>query len=183
MGKQLGIGVPLDSVLGLFGEKLVPARRAYHKFIVDGLEAGKLPDLSGGGLRRSQGNNASAEKSLDFDDRILGSSEFVASLRQEGLLEPNQTVKMTLIELQKLIEVCYRLTDQGLLNRGRQNRVAKARNLFCYCGVKMLRSSGAEVGRYLNIGSSSVTRSFHKGEQLVNENVKLRSWIEQGIKQ
>ena len=134
-------------------------------------------------MRRSQALNTSAEKFLDFDDRILGSSEFVTSLRQEGLLEPGLTVKMTLIELQKLIEAYFQLTDQGLFNRGRQNIVAEARNLFCYCGVRILCNSGAEVSRYLDIGSFSVTRSVRKGEQLIDGNVILKDWIEQRIKQ
>ena len=181
MGRHPGTGLALDYVLGIFGEKLGPARRAYHQFIEDGI--GKHLELSGGGLRRSQILSPSTDKSQDFDDRILGSGEFITSLRQEGLLEPNVIMKMTLIELQKVIEAHYQLVDQELLNRGRKNSVAEARNLFCYCGVQILRNSGAEVGRYLGIGSSSVTRSVRKGEQLIGADVKVKELIEQTLKQ
>jgi hypothetical protein len=183
MGKQQGIGLSLDAVLGLFGEKLITARQIYLKFIVDGIGAVK-PDLTGGGLRRSQALGVPTEKFSEFDDRILGGSEFVKSLRRKGLLASSDPrVKMTLQELHSLVAEYYRLAERGLFNRGRQNSVAEARILFCYCGVKLLDNTGADVGRYLNIGSSSVTRSVRKGEQLVDGNAELESWVERHLKQ
>ncbi len=44
-------------------------------------------------------------------------------------------------------------------------------------------SPDAEVGHYLNIGSSSVTRSIRKREQLIDTNVKVRELIEKTLKQ
>ncbi len=35
----------------------------------------------------------------------------------------------------------------------------------------------AEVGRYLNIGSSSVARSIRKREQLIDANGKIKEWV------
>jgi len=184
MGKQQGIGLSKDTVLGIFDKKLISARRIYHKFIADGLEMDKFPELTGGGLRRSQSLNQTAgEKPLDFDDRILGSGDFVISLRQKGVLEPDENTNITLIELHKMIETYYQLENQEIFNRGRKNNVAEARNLFCYCGVRLLHNSGAEIGRYLKIGSSSVTRSVSKGEQLLNANVGVKEWVKKTLKQ
>ena len=184
MGKHLGIGLSPDTVLGLFDKKLISARRTYHKFLTDGLKMNKLPELTGGGLRRSQTlSPVAGDKLRDFDDRILGSGEFVTSLRQKGILEPNEITRITLIELQQVIETYYQLGNQEIFNRGRKNKVAQARNLFCYCGVRLLHNSGAEVGRHLNIGSSSVTRSIRKGEQLINADAKVKEWVEKTLKQ
>ena len=140
MGNHPGVGLSLDTILGIFDDKLISARQTYHKFLEDGLKMNKP-------------------------------------------LEPDKITKMTLIELQKMIEALYQLGNQEMLNRGRKNNVAEARNLFCYCGVRLLRNSGAEVGHHLNIGPSSVTRSVRKGEQLVDVNAKVKDWIEKTLKQ
>ena len=183
MGNHPGVGLSLDTILGIFDDKLISARQTYHKFLEDGLKMNKPLELTSGGLRRSQALAATEDKLLDFDDRILGSGEFVTNLRQKRILEPDKITKMTLIELQKVIEAFYQLGNQEMLNRGRKNNVAEARNLFCYCGVRLLRNSGAEVGHHLNIGPSSVTRSVRKGEQLVDVNAKVKDWIEKTLKQ
>jgi REP element-mobilizing transposase RayT len=183
MGRRPGTGLVQDTVLALFGEKLGNARRAYRQFIEDGI--GKHSELSGGGLRRSQELSPATDKFQDSDERVLGSGDFIKSLRQEGFLEPDKTTKMTLSELQKVIEGHYKLASQELFNRGRKNSVAEARNLFCYCGVQILRNSGAEVGCYLGVGPSSVTRSVRKGKQLLGAgaDVKVKEFIEQMLKQ
>ena len=183
MGKHSGIGLSSDAVLGIFDEKLISARRTYHKFLADGLKMNEPPELTGGGLRRSQTLTATGEKLLDFDDRILGSGKFVTSLRQKGVLEPDEITRITLIELQQVIEAFYQLGNQEMFNRGRKNNVAQARTLFCYCGVRLLHNSGAEVGRHLKIGSSSVSRSVRKGEKMINENDKIKEWVEKTLKQ
>ncbi len=42
-------------VLGLFSNALSTARRAYSRFVRSGIEQGRRPDLTGGGLLRSHG--------------------------------------------------------------------------------------------------------------------------------
>jgi len=171
-----------DSVLRLFGKTLVSARQTYHQFIADGIKVNSKFKLSGGGVQHSQSLKKVKGKSGDFDNRILGSSKFVASLQHKGLLDIGQVIKMTLLDLQKLIEAHYNLTDQQLLNRGRKNTISKARNLFCYCGVKILGNSVTKVSQHLKIGPSSVTRSVRNGAQLVNDEENLRFWIEKSLK-
>ena len=92
-------------------------------------------------------------------------------------------MKIRFIKLQRVIEVYYQLENQEMLNRGRKNSVAQARNLFCYCGTRLLHNSGAEVARHLKIGSSSITRSIRKGKQLIDANVRVKEWIKKTLKQ
>ena len=42
-------------MLGLFSHALPAARRAYSRFVRSGIEQGRRPDLTGGGLLRSHG--------------------------------------------------------------------------------------------------------------------------------
>lgn len=183
LGKRPSTGLTCDSVLELFGDKLKTARHAYHQFLADGLAMGKRSELVGGGLRRSQALNRGKDEYQDYDNRILGSGEFVESLRQEGLLDSSMPSPMELIDLQKAIEGYYQLPRQGLCQRGRQNTVAEARAVFCYCGVRALHYSGAEIGRHLGIGPSSVTRSVRRGEKIIATDQKLLEWVEKTLKQ
>ncbi len=183
LGKQSGTEMSCDPVLQLFGTKLKTARRGYRQFVADGLAMGKRPELVGGGLRRSRVMVRGAEGCQDFDERILGSGEFIEGLRNDGFLEPATPSTVSLSVLQKLIEDYYQLPLRGLCQRGRQNRVAEAREVFCFCGVHLLQNSGTEVGRHLGIGPSSVTRSARKGGQTVARDKSLKEWVSRTLKQ
>jgi putative transposase len=45
-----------EGVLGIFGENLGVARRAYRAFVEKGIAQGRRVDLTGGGLLRSAGD-------------------------------------------------------------------------------------------------------------------------------
>ncbi len=72
-----------DYVLKFFGIGL-EARLGYRKFIAAGARMGRRPDLTGGGLIRSQGGWSEVlalrrrEQKTPFDQRILGDGDFVA---------------------------------------------------------------------------------------------------------
>ena len=83
MAKRKNDWQDTDKVLGMFGEKAGPARRAYRAFVEKGISQGKRSDLTGGGLVRSAGG-WTAVKALKrakifqkSDDRILGDGDFV----------------------------------------------------------------------------------------------------------
>lgn len=84
------------------------AIRAYHRFVQEGLAEGRRPELTGGGLIRSQGGwsqvlalRSKGEKELS-DERILGSGEFVEQILQEA--EERQLRQMKLRPKGKSIE-------------------------------------------------------------------------------
>jgi hypothetical protein len=58
-----------------------PSRRAYERFVTQGAEQGRRPDLVGGGLLRSVGGWAVLKGFRDIgvrikgDERLLGSSD------------------------------------------------------------------------------------------------------------
>ena len=82
-----------EYVLKWFGKRRGDARRAYRKFVENGVEQGHRPDLIGGGLVRSQGGWAAVKEMLrqgvreKSDERILGSGEFVQQLIQQSDIE------------------------------------------------------------------------------------------------
>jgi len=56
MGKVNNSWQDTEEVLGMFGEKVGAARRAYRAFVEKGIAEGRRQDLTGGGLLRSAGD-------------------------------------------------------------------------------------------------------------------------------
>ena len=180
LGNGPGAGLAADEVLQLFGRKSGGARKAYRRFIEDGLGTDERPELTPGGLLRSR-QGGSGEEYQDADERVLGSGEFVSTLRREGHLESRLRKKIDLSILAQKISGYYGLPH--LRQRGRQNGASQARAAFCYCAVRLQGYSGAEIGRYLDIGTPSVSRSVPKGEAIVAGDADLCAAIEGMLKQ
>ena len=70
-------------VMGMFGAKLVHARRLYRSFVERGIAQGRREDLSGGSLLRSAGGWEGVKALREekryqrSDERILGDGDFV----------------------------------------------------------------------------------------------------------
>lgn len=183
LGKQPSCGLDIDNVLSLFGTKTKAARQGYHQFIADGIEMGKRPELMGGGLRRSQVLSQTSDENMDFDDRILGSGEFVTELRSKGLLTDERPAAVSLSQLQLIIEGRYKLGKDGIMQRGRLNNVAEARNVFCFYAVRQLHHPAAEIARHLKIGPPAVSRAIRKGEKIIEGDQELKVWMIKSLKQ
>ncbi|UCF83876.1 MAG: transposase, partial [Desulfobacteraceae bacterium] len=71
-----------DYVLSWFDKKAGEAKRAYRKYVKEGIVQGRRPDLVGGGLIRSLGGWSevlslrSEKERVLSDERILGSGDF-----------------------------------------------------------------------------------------------------------
>lgn len=70
-------------ILQMFAGKRQIARQKYRRFIADGVAMGKRNELVGGGLHRSR-KFYGAEGFEAYDERILGSGDFVKQLWKES---------------------------------------------------------------------------------------------------
>jgi len=83
MGKQANDWQDAAYVLRFFADQDHTARRRYKAHLAKGIEMGKRPELTGGGLIRSSGGWAAikslrkADIHFKSDERILGDSDFV----------------------------------------------------------------------------------------------------------
>ena len=166
LGNSVFEGQPTDEILSHFGKKIKNARVAYRTFVADGVSMGKRPELTGGGLKRSQLKGEQETGIGEYDERILGSGEFVASLRQEPNLSSRLPRRMELCRLQQEVSDYFGIPAESINQRGRQNKNSLARELFCYLATRELGYSGTETGSLLRMGSSSVTRAARRGEVL-----------------
>lgn len=183
LGSKVLAGQATNEVLALFGKRVKGARRAYLRFVADGASMGKRPELAGGGLRRSQLQEGTATVIGDYDERILGGGEFVASLREEPRLSDKLASTIDLATLQSKLSHYCSVPVEAMSRRGRRNQNSEIRELFCYLAVRELGYSGAKVGTMLGMGSSSVSRATRRGEELFASREECKEWWLRALKQ
>jgi hypothetical protein len=170
MGKRNLPGQVVDEVLLLFGKGLSSSRKQYRWFVADGIEHGRRPELVGGGFRRSRKASGDQDECANFDDRVLGSGEFVERLRQEADVRQVLPPRIPLSDIRILICGQFELPPDAILPRTRGGPVSAARAVFCYMAVRLAGRVGHEVGRFLSMGSSAVSRAVNRGELILQEN-------------
>jgi len=135
-----------DYVLNCFGKRRTVARRAYQKFVADGVHQGHREDLVGGGFLRSIGGWTALKvcrRRGDYikgDERILGSSNFVTQVlkKAEEALKQDHLLKNQGINFEFLLGRVARYCDvdiEEFLGGTRQQKVVDARSILCYLSV------------------------------------------------
>jgi REP element-mobilizing transposase RayT len=167
-------------ILGQFAGTKRKAIRAYHRFVQHGLGEGRRPELTGGGLIRSQGGwsqvlalRSKGEKESS-DERILGSGEFVDRILKE--LEERQLRQMRLRRKGRSIEDIIReecgkrkVSEQELRQGSRRTLVSEARAAIAYRSKEELGISGAEMARHLGVNTSSINRALAKMDEFTKK--------------
>jgi len=179
-GKEILPGQVIDDVLLLFGESLLSARRKYREFVADGLGHGSRPELVGGGLQRSR--KASGQEEIAcFDDRILGSSEFVESLQNDPNIRAISPPKESLLELREIVSNLFVVEPESILCRARKNSVSEARAVLCHIAIRLIGIAGTEVGSYLSMGPSAVSRAARRGELILKSNPAMKERLNNSL--
>jgi len=164
-----------DYVLRQFHRQGKEAIRSYRRFLEEGKDRGRRPELVGGGLIRSLGGwsevlslRRQGEK-VEYDSRILGGGDFVADI----LREADQRVKRYLPVREKgalkeriIKEICEKEeVGEGQLRQGGQTRRASlvrsriAWRLSREYGIPM-----AEIARDLGVCTSAIAKAIRKIE-------------------
>ena len=181
MGKKQNDWQDTKTILQRFGKRLSTARENYRKFIIEGIDLGRRPELVGGGLIRSMGgwsNVKALRKSkayLKGDERILGDSHFVAHVltSADETLERRYELKAKGFDLDRIAQRVAELlrVDVGeVWATGKYRKTVHARSLLCYWAVRELGASMTSLSRLLNISPTSVSKSVSRGERLAQEN-------------
>jgi hypothetical protein len=162
--------------LRLFDGRLRQARRTYERFVAEGVDQGRRPELVGGGLIRSAGGWPSIKAlrsdamRVMGDERILGGGDFVQSVLE---LAQEQYEKKTLavakgFDLETLIErvaekMGLRPTD--LRGPNKQRMSVRGRSSICALAMEYLGFSGRELSRRLEVSPSAVSKLVQRGRK------------------
>jgi REP element-mobilizing transposase RayT len=165
-----------DYVLKWFGKSEKVAKKNYRSFVKKGIDKGRRPELVGGGLIRSMGG-WSAVKALrqagereQFDDRILGSGDFVERMIKDAdaRVKHQFAVKDQTQDINKFIEkICKseKISLEELKGGGRRKQLSRARALISLELTKTYGVTLAEVARRLNISTSAVSKIIRRSDR------------------
>lgn len=175
MDKKIVPWMDTEFVLARFGEKRRKALNEYRRFMAAGMELGRVPELTGGGLIRSLGgwsqvlSQRRKGQQLETDERILGSGDFVNAvlkeseerqLRQIKLRRDGMTIQQIVLE-----ECGSNISVAELRNGSRRRDVSAARMIIARRCKDELGMSAAEIARHLGVNTSSITRALVRIEQ------------------
>jgi putative transposase len=164
-------GQVVQDVLARFGKNLKESRLNYHVFITEGVVQGKRDEFVGGGLQRSRKGKIEPQAEMEiFDERVLGSSDFVEQLRKDHVLQERLTAGMMLPVLINRVGKYFGLEKERIIQRSKDKTVMMARDVFCYIAIRVLRHSGTDVGNVLNINRSAVCHAVRRGEGISENN-------------
>lgn len=169
-----------EYVLQQFHEKEGKALRAYRRFMEEGKDQGRRPELVGGGLVRSLGGwsqvlplGGSRER-IEHDGRILGSGDFVAEIIREAEKKVRRYLRVSEVKssIDKAIkEICRKegVGEQGLRMGVRTRRYSGVRAKIAYHLSHELGISRAEIARQLGVCTSAIAKAIQNLEGAENK--------------
>ena len=170
----------VETVLGLFAKYKKTARRKYREFVEGGIDAGRRPELVGGGLIRSVGGWKKAkillkgQERMKSDERILGDSEFVENVLKRCNEQYVRNYRLTAqgVELNTLsrgVAAYFDLTCDQLYAHGRYPIVVQARSVLCFLAVRELGLTATELAQKMGLSQPAISISVKRGEGIVKE--------------
>jgi putative transposase len=173
MGHRELAGQNAEEVLRYFGKRTKQARDKYQAFVADGIPLGRRDEFVGGGLKRVL-KFAGNEVMTAYDDRILGSGDFVEQLKQEKEVSGRLEQRIPLDKLIKRIAGLAGVNPEELCQNRRGVMISEAKSIICYLGARKYGYSGETVAKALAVTRSGVCRSASRGAALVAVNPKWR---------
>jgi len=163
-------------ILGRFAARPSRARAAYEAFVQTGEAQGHRPDLEGGGLIRSAGGWAAVatlrkgREAFQADERILGSSDFVAALLAEQERVERQRTRLhartpDLATLLHRVAAAAGVAPTALTGGGRTRPLSRWRDSLAYLWVEVLGRSGRALAQALGLSPVSVYRAARRGRE------------------
>ncbi|OQY09341.1 MAG: hypothetical protein B6I30_09970 [Desulfobacteraceae bacterium 4572_187] len=173
MGKRKAEWQDAGYALSWFGQDISTGRKAYLRYLQDGIDEGHREDLVGGGLIRTMGGwsqvltlRKSKEKVL-CDERILGQDEFVERILLEadkniaGQISINELV----IKAGKIILAACKENGVSVEALGGGSRRGALPGLRAQLAKELVEKLGltmAETARQLGVTTSAISRIFER---------------------
>ena len=156
-------------VLSWFGRSEGEAKKAYRRFVEQGVAAGRRPELVGGGLVRSLGGwsevislRRRGVREL-ADERILGSGDFTERILKEADpgVRQQYSARGRKNRVEEFIsELCQRqnLSMTELRSGSRRRSMARLRAQIARGLVESHGISMAEVARWVGVSTSAISK-------------------------
>jgi putative transposase len=169
LGRKDPVGQECDFVLEQFGGRVGQARQAYVRFVDEAWQCRAARDLNGGGLRRSLKGWAYDEhpcrgrERWAYDERILGSSEFVREIvageNSRPAPRPMDSGAAVCQLAMKAAEL-YGVTEELVRSPSKRPPAVQARAAVAQIAVGRLHIPALRVARELGVSLQSVLRGL-----------------------
>jgi REP element-mobilizing transposase RayT len=169
-----------DYVLRQFHGREGRAIRAYRKFMEEGEDQGRRPELVGGGLIRSLGGWSqvislrSSRKKMEYDSRILGDGDFAAGIMREAEKKVRRYFRPG--EINNLVDnsirgICLKEggSEQELRLGVRTRKYSRLRAKIAYYLSHEFGISRAEIARLLGVCTSAIAKAIQNMEGAENK--------------
>ena len=167
-------------VLRQFGKRQSAARCKYRDFVQKGIELGRRPELTGGGLVRSLGGWSKAKmlrRSIDrikSDERILGDGDYVDEILKKAneQLESRYLLASLGYDIETVVSRVAEVLDidsEKVWQKGKHPETVRARSLFCFWAARELGITMKELSGRLGLTPPAVSISVRRGEELVKK--------------
>jgi len=164
-----------EYVLGKFDTGKRKAIRAYKKFMEEGKDLGRRPELVGGGLIRSLGGWSRVlslrqrGKRTEHDSRILGGVDFLQRVMREADEKLARQIKYRggKISVEGVIrKICKEegVREQELKAGGQRRKISEVRARIAYYLSREMGLPMAEIARNLGVGTSAIAMAIKKEE-------------------
>ncbi|MEA2004059.1 MAG: transposase, partial [archaeon] len=165
-------------VLSYFGKKVSESRKGYLSYVKKGIDQGRRPELTGGGLVRSLGGWSMIKKlrlngqdRIKGDERILGDGEFVTALLSEAKekFERGYKLKKLGYDLKKIgqmVSAIYDLKIEKIYSKGRRKVQV---DLLCYWSVRELGISCTDLAKQLGMSQPGVGYAVNRGDKIAKD--------------
>jgi len=170
----------VDKVIGLFGSSRRQALKKYEEFMAKGVDEGRKPELTGGGLIRSVGGWQELSElrkmkiHVKSDERVLGDSDFVKEVLGSAseAMKKRYRLKSEGYTFDGITETVGRIFDiahSDLVSSGKQLNRVKAKSVLICWAVQELGMSATAVGLKLGMSQSSVSRAAERGRAIIEK--------------
>jgi hypothetical protein len=162
-----------EYVLSWFGKREGEARRAYRKYMEEGIVRGRRPGLVGGGMLRPYGGWSAVlslrktDDQIAGDQRILGAGDFVERVLSES--ERPLRHQLSLMERSRRIrkileEECQKggIGVEELRTGSRRGDIPRVRSEIAQRLIKELGMSLAEVARQSGVSTSAISKIMRR---------------------
>lgn len=165
----------IDYVLSWFGQNTSPAKKAYRRYLQDGIGDGRREDLVGGGLVRTLGGWSQVlslrknKEKVFCDERILGQDQFVERI----LAEADKKITNQLSINERITEARRRIfascekagvSVEALRGGSRRGRLPRIRVQLAKELVNNLGLTLAETARQLGVTTSAISRILERNK-------------------
>ena len=178
----------VKDVLSLFGDNRKQCIDKYLAFLREGVCLSE--NYEGGGLMRSMGGVSSALASLKqgkkefYDERVLGSGEFVKQLlgsdgvKCVGGKNINNAHCPGITELIQRLAKRLGLSVHEIKSNKKTSEIAKARSIIAFIAQSRLGEKGSVVARELMKTRASVSLAYTVGKQLYENSAEIRNVLD-----